>query len=54
MHLEHLRDRPDEAGADEPVTLGPCGCVDYHMADCPLVTGYRDNEPEPLEPEGWW
>lgn len=19
-------------------TLGPCGCTDYHMADCPLVT----------------
>jgi hypothetical protein len=19
-------------------TLGPCGCVDYHMADCPLRT----------------
>lgn len=22
--------------------LGPCGCVDYHMADCPLVTGGED------------
>lgn len=20
-------------------TLGPCGCVDYHYADCPLRTG---------------
>jgi hypothetical protein len=19
-------------------TLGPCGCVDYHLADCPLRT----------------
>ncbi len=19
--------------------LGPCGCTDYHMADCPLMTG---------------
>jgi hypothetical protein len=19
-------------------TLGPCGCVDYHMADCPILT----------------
>ncbi|RLD00182.1 MAG: hypothetical protein DRI65_16605 [Chloroflexota bacterium] len=19
--------------------LGPCGCVDYHMADCPTITG---------------
>lgn len=22
----------------EPETLGSCGCVDYHMADCPLRT----------------
>jgi hypothetical protein len=21
-------------------TLGPCGCTDYHMADCPTRTGY--------------
>lgn len=20
-------------------TLGPCGCVDYHMSDCPTRTG---------------
>lgn len=30
-------------------TLGPCGCTDYHMADCDLVTGgssydYADDE----------
>ncbi len=24
-------------GDDE--TLGPCECTDYHMADCPLMTG---------------
>lgn len=23
-------------------TLGPCGCTDYHMADCPTRTGYAD------------
>lgn len=23
-------------------TLGPCGCVDYHYADCPLRTGGSD------------
>lgn len=23
-------------------TLGPCGCTDYHMADCPTRTGYHD------------
>lgn len=27
----------DEYGNWE--TLGPCGCTDYHMADCPLRTG---------------
>lgn len=26
-------------------TLGPCGCTDYHLADCPLVTG-RDYPPD--------
>jgi hypothetical protein len=24
-------------------TLGPCGCTDYHMADCPLMTGGSDS-----------
>lgn len=24
-------------------TLGPCGCVDYHMADCPIRTASRDD-----------
>ena len=23
----------------EDGTLGPCGCTDYHMADCPTRTG---------------
>lgn len=23
-------------------TLGACGCVDYHMADCPTRTGSHD------------
>jgi hypothetical protein len=27
---------PDD---DHDDTLGPCGCVDYHMADCPTRTG---------------
>ena len=27
----------DEDEADD--TLGPCGCTDYHMADCPTRTG---------------
>ena len=28
--------------SEEPLrdfALGSCGCVDYHMADCPTVTG---------------
>ncbi len=25
--------------ADDEFKLGPCGCTDYHMADCPLRTG---------------
>lgn len=28
--------------AAETDTLGPCGCVDYHRADCPLRTAQRD------------
>lgn len=23
-------------------TLGPCGCVDYHYADCPTRGGYEE------------
>ena len=23
-------------------SLGPCGCTDYHMADCPTRTGSYD------------
>ena len=25
-------------------TLGPCGCTDYHMADCPLITDRGGND----------
>jgi hypothetical protein len=28
---------PDED--EDEFKLGPCGCTDYHMADCPLMTG---------------
>ena len=27
---------------EEPEELGPCGCTDYHMADCPTRDPYRD------------
>lgn len=23
----------------DPEALGPCGCTDYHLADCPIRTG---------------
>lgn len=23
-------------------SLGSCGCIDYHMADCPTVSGYGE------------
>ncbi len=48
---------PEEMGLiddeeDEAQTLGPCGCTDYHMGDCSLVTSaYR--EIEPIE-QNWW
>lgn len=29
-------------------SLGPCGCVDYHMADCPLRTSSADLEFEEI------
>ena len=47
---------------DEAETLGPCGCTDYHMADCPTVNWYGYNEEEVAEMLGdygeaddrWW
>lgn len=29
---------------EEDETLGSCGCVDYHMADCPIRTAHFDME----------
>ncbi len=36
MTLDEMN--PEESAEDE-FRLGPCGCTDYHMADCPLMTG---------------
>ena len=36
----------------DPDALGPCGCTDYHMADCP--TRWHDADywaPEPGDPD---
>ncbi len=30
--------------------LGPCGCTDYHVADCPLLTIALIGPPEPQDP----
>lgn len=34
-------DEPKDDEEDDG-TLGPCGCVDYHVADCPTRTGSHD------------
>ena len=34
-------------------TLGACGCIDYHMADCPIMTGGRDYYDEPDYDDGY-
>ncbi len=31
------------------MALGPCGCTDYHVADCPLLTIVLIGPPEPQE-----
>jgi len=33
----------------DPDALGPCGCTDYHMADCPTRDAHYDDAPEPDE-----
>lgn len=35
-------------------TLGPCGCIDYHYADCPTRAGAHDDSPEPDDYEPDW
>jgi len=45
---ERLADNTWRIGTEEPATyeaeeasLGACGCIDYHMNDCPIRTGSR-------------
>lgn len=38
---------------EEDETLGSCGCTDYHMADCPLVTSRREAQDEP-DQDDWY
>lgn len=44
---------PQITGEDD--TLGSCGCIDYHYADCPIVTSRADRNlfEEELE-ERWY
>lgn len=42
-----IDDEEDEAQEDD-FKLGPCGCTDYHMADCGLVTRDYDDFNQ------WW
>ena len=44
------------AGADDD-TLGPCGCTDYHMADCNVGGAWLapdDYEEQGDDGEGGW
>lgn len=36
---------PDSDHEDDDETLGSCGCVDYHMADCPTRTAAYSPDP---------
>lgn len=45
-----LVDKPEERLRD--FELGPCGCVDYHMADCSTISPPKDEPPDP--DEGDW
>lgn len=43
---------------DEQHALGPCGCIDYHYADCPTRAGITESmdPPDPdwqYEDEDW-
>ena len=44
-------DRLDEDKEREEETLGPCGCTDYHMADCPIRAPAGDLESYESEPD---
>lgn len=49
----------EEVEEEEGGTLGPCGCTDYHLADCPIVApSYTEWDETPWyerdEEEGKW
>jgi len=52
-----VADDQDERNEDD-YTLGPCGCTDYHMADCPIRTGDGYDDPYDADPfdldDGRW
>lgn len=45
--LDYINPRGDDV-ADDAM---PCGCTDYHMADCPLRTCY---EPTEWDDDAWY
>lgn len=42
-----------EDDTEDDYALGPCGCTDYHLADCDLLTGGSQYEPAQAE-DGFW
>ena len=38
---------------DDDGSLGPCGCIDYHYADCPTRGGVVANDYDPEYDEPW-
>jgi hypothetical protein len=43
--LDRIVAHDNDPREDRTWALGPCGCTDYHMADCPLVS--PPSEPDP-------
>jgi len=52
MNEEEQSIREDEE-MEEDFTLGPCGCTDYHMSDCPTRTTYT-YDADDSEPLDYW
>ncbi len=48
---------PEVMGLMEDEDTMPCGCVDYHVADCPTVSPPSNDRPDPddwrYEDEDW-
>lgn len=49
MYVDDVDDASDSTPVDDG-TLGSCGCVDYHYADCPIRTSHYS----PDELDDWY